>query len=78
MSVIKDMCVVYNDQYDDAYQITRTYFDGTRPLQYLDHVDVNNILGLSLQPTDDMHDAWAVYHEVFLNAFFDTYLPSVD
>ncbi len=78
MSVIKDMCVVYNDQYDDAYQITRTYFDGTRPLQYLDNVEVDNILGLSLSPTDDMHDAWAVYHEVFLNAFFDTYLPSVD
>lgn len=82
MSVIKDMCVVYNDQYTDVvgdhpYQITRTYFDGTRPLHYLDGIAVTDILGHYLDSAEDMHEAWAVYHEPFLNGFFNTYLPSI-
>ncbi len=79
MSVIKDMCVVYNDQYADVigehpFQITRTYFDGTRPLGYLDKVEIDNIMGLYMDDAEDMHEAWAVYHEPFLQAFFDTYI----
>ncbi|MHB9098486.1 MAG: hypothetical protein ACYC5X_11780 [Syntrophales bacterium] len=83
MSVIKDMAVVYNDAYktDDAtspYQITRSYYDGTRPLGYTNI----NILGKNLtapaKGTTDMHPSWAAYHEPLIAAFFDIYVPSIN
>lgn len=84
MSVIKDMAVVYNDAYrktDDAvnpYQITQSYYDGTRPLRYTNI----NILGKNLnapaEGTTDMHPSWAAYHEPLITAFFDMYVPLIN
>ncbi|HAV19640.1 MAG TPA: hypothetical protein DCX17_01265 [Firmicutes bacterium] len=72
-SVIKDMCVIYNDArdetIDDKVIIKKTFFDGRRPLKYTDI----NLKGRELP-------AWrraeiGVFHNEAAKKFFDYYLP---
>lgn len=84
MSVIKDMAVVYNDAYkktDDAtspYQITQSYYDGTRPLGYTNINILGKHLTAPIEGTTDMHPSWAAYHEPLIAAFFDMYVPLIN
>ena len=84
MSVIKDMAVVYNDAYtktDDAtnpYRITRSYYDGTRPLGYTNINILGEYLNAPAEGTTDMRPSWEVYHEPLITAFFDMYVPLIN
>jgi hypothetical protein len=80
-TIIKDMVVTYNDSSRNennewTQQLTRTYFDGTRPLQYTDL----NLTSLVLEPhtsTAALRDLLKPYHNQAMQDFFDFYLPKV-
>ncbi|MFZ9704425.1 MAG: hypothetical protein ACO3BB_04085, partial [Bacilli bacterium] len=80
-SIIEDMVVTYNDSSRDAEgnwttRLTRTYFDGTRPLAFTDL----NLTELELAPhtsTAALRDLLKPYHNQAMQDFFDYYLPRV-
>ena len=80
-SIIEDMVVTYNDSSRDAEgnwttRLTRTYFDGTRPLAFTDL----NLTNLELAPhtsTAALRDLLKPYHNQAMQDFFDYYLPRV-
>lgn len=87
MSVIKDMAVVYNDLYQmpgdgitNAFEVTGSYYDGTRTFGY----STANLIGQVLTHPDnwttttDMHPYWSVLHEPIITAFFDTYVTKIN
>jgi len=84
MSIIKDMSVIYNDSYEapgdgsHPYQITRSYYDGTRTFAYTDANILGQYLSVPAEGTTDMHPSWAIYHEPIITAFFDMYMALVD
>jgi hypothetical protein len=78
-SIIKDMLVVYNDSTRDSEgnwttQITRTFFDGSRPLQYTD-LNLTNYTLASHTSSGHLRDLLRPYHEQALDDFFDYYIP---
>jgi hypothetical protein len=80
-TIIMDMLVVYNDSTRDEFGnwtpfITRSFFDGTRPLQYVD--ETFNLLGLELgehQNGTQLRNLIEPFHNQALQAFFDYYVP---
>jgi hypothetical protein len=78
-SIIKDMLVVYNDSTRDSEgnwttQITRTFFDGSRPLQYTD-LNLTNYTLASHTSSGQLRDILRPYHEQALDDFFNYYIP---
>jgi hypothetical protein len=80
-SIIVDMIVVYNDSTRDSEgnyttNVTRTFFDGTRPLQYTDL----NLTEITLDPHTNsagLRDALKPYHNEALLDFFTFYSPLI-
>lgn len=81
-SIIQDMIVTYNDSSRNengewTQQLTRTYFDGTRPFQYTDL----NLTSLALpihSSTAALRDILKPYHNQAMQDFFDFYIPQVN
>jgi hypothetical protein len=90
---IEDMDVWVNDevemQTDGNYKVTQTFFDGTRPLPFLEDesalkrggATITNLLGLAVPVADvDVthsywkHEAAAKYHDPLLKSFFEEYI----
>jgi len=89
-SIIQDMIVVYNDSSvtnpslpfnadtnPRGTSLSRTFFDGSRPLAYT----TLNLTTLTLAPhtlTSQLRDLLKTHHNGALQAFFDYYLPLLD
>jgi hypothetical protein len=77
--VIKDMIVTYNDSSRNAQgqwttQLTRTFFDGSRPLQYTNLNLTTKVLPQH-QTTAELRDILKTDHNQAMQDFFDYYLP---
>lgn len=78
-SIIVDMLVVYNDTTRDeqgnwTQNVTRTFFDGSRPLQYTD-LDLTTITLAEHSSSATLRDALRPYHNQAMQDFFDYYVP---
>ena len=82
-SIIQDMLVVYHDTTLQnpldptsgfTTTITRTFFDGTRPLQYTD-LNLSNVTLEAHTNTAELRELLRPYHERALQDFFDYYVP---
>jgi hypothetical protein len=89
-SIIADMIVVYNDSsvtnpslpfHADTNprgtSLTRTFFDGTRPLAYT-NLDLTSLVLPAHSSTSALRDILKSHHNGALQAFFDYYLPLLD
>ena len=82
--IIKDMIVTYNDSSRNSNnewtnRLTRTFFDGSRPLQYTNL----NLTTITFEEeeipnsSDDLRAVLKPYHNPAMLAFFSMYLPKV-
>lgn len=88
--IIKDMVVTYNDSVIEnpsmafnattnprTTRITRTFFDGTRPLQYTTLNMLNVEIGATAN-SNELRQRIETQHNQAMQDFFDMYLPMVD
>ena len=80
-SIIKDMIVTYNDSSRDSngaftQGLTRTFFDGTRPLEYTD-LNLTDLVLPVHQSSNELRIILEPYHNQAMEDFFLMYLPNL-